>query len=201
VHDALDGEGLCAELNDLGAIEVASRAQGRREFLQRPDLGRRLADSARLPRGPFDVVFVLADGLSATALTAHASAVLRPAIAGLPSWRIAPIIVASEARVALGDEIAVATDASAVAVLIGERPGLAAADSLGIYVTWHPRIGTTDGERNCISNIHGGGLAYAEAAGRLVWLLENARAKGYTGIALKDEYRVPMLIREAPGGQ
>jgi ethanolamine ammonia-lyase small subunit len=193
IHDALDCEKLSAELAGLDPIVVASRVQDRREFLQRPDLGRRLRseDGARLPHGPFDVVFVLADGLSASALQAHAPHVLRHALSALQGWRVAPVVVANQARVALGDDIAAGMGAAAVAVLIGERPGLAAADSLGVYVTWHPEIGTTDGERNCISNIHGRGMSHDEAAGRLVWLLENARAKGHTGVALKDEYRTP----------
>jgi len=203
VHDALDSERLSVQLFDLAPIAVASRVQNRREFLQRPDLARKLhaADAARLPKGPFDIVFVLADGLSASALNSHAAPVLRQALAGLADWRVAPPVIACQARVALGDEIAACMGAAAVAVLIGERPGLAAADSLGIYVTWHPQAGTIDSERNCISNIHGRGLSHTEAAGRLVWLLENARAKGYTGVALKDEYRAPISIGEAAPGQ
>jgi len=197
VHDSLDFEKLSAELADLHPIVVASRVRDRREFLQRPDLGRRLRpeDGARLPPGPFDVAFVLADGLSASALQAHGPPVLRQTISALRGWRVAPVVVANQARVALGDDIASCMGAIAVAVLIGERPGLAAADSLGVYVTWRPRIGTTDGARNCISNIHGRGMSHEEAAARLVWLLENAKAKGYTGVALKDEYRVPEPAR------
>jgi len=196
VHDALDGEYLCGRLHDLSPIMVESRIRDRSEFLRRPDFGRQLSSEAasRLPSGSFDVAFVLADGLSARALQAHAEPLLRAALVQLISWRVAPVVVAQQARVALGDEIATRLGAQSVVVLIGERPGLAAADSLGVYATWRPRQGIADSERNCISNIHGRGMSHAEAAGRLVWLLENARARGYTGVALKDGYRAPSAI-------
>lgn len=193
VYDTVNEDELARQMPDIAPIVVESRARDRREFLQRPDLGRRLrdADAKRLPRGEFDIVFVLADGLSATALHAHSVPVLTVALAALEGWRIAPIVIAKQARVALGDEVALALNAAAVAVLIGERPGLAVADSLGVYVTWHPHVSTADSERNCISNIHAGGLTHTEAAGRLVWLLTNAKARGMSGVALKDEYRGP----------
>ncbi len=102
-------------------------------------------------------------------------------------WRIAPVAVAGQGRVAIGDEIGACLQAAIVVVLIGERPGLSSPDSLGIYVTWDPRPGRLDAQRNCISNVRPQGLSYAEAAHRLCLLLEEARRRQTSGIALKDE--------------
>jgi len=191
VHAAADFTGLAAALAPTGTIAVASRAPDRQTYLRRPDLGRRLdpADAHRLPPGPVDIAFVVADGLSARAIDTQAAAVLREAIARLPqSLTVAPIVLARQARVALGDDIGEALGARCVAVLIGERPGLSVADSLGIYLTYDPRRGRRDSERNCISNIHAnGGLSAAEAAGKLVWLMSEALRLQLTGIGLKDD--------------
>jgi ethanolamine ammonia-lyase small subunit len=132
---------------------------------------------------------VAADGLNAAGVQRHAAPVLAHAIPGLrrASWSVAPVVIAQQARVALGDEIAQAMGAAAVAVLIGERPGLSSLDSMGIYLTWAPRRGRTDAERNCISNVREGGLAHAEAAAKLLWLVQAAHGLGATGVALKDE--------------
>jgi ethanolamine ammonia-lyase small subunit len=111
-------------------------------------------------------------------------------------WTIAPVVIAREARVALGDDIAEALGAAAVAVLIGERPGLSALDSMGVYLTWAPKRGRSDAERNCISNIRPGGLGTAEAARKLLWLVAAARRLGVTGVTLKDEEPVAL---DAPG--
>jgi ethanolamine ammonia-lyase small subunit len=110
----------------------------------------------------------------------------------LPDWRIAPVILASQARVALGDDIGAALQASLAVMLIGERPGLSAPDSLGIYLTWKPLPGRRDHERNCISNIRPPqGLAYSEAAARAVWLMRAARRAQHSGVALKDDSSIP----------
>ena len=154
-------------------------------YLRRPDLGRRLDPACELPRGDYDVAFVLADGLSARAVEAHAVPLLQACLARLQGWRIAPIVLAEQARVALGDEIGSRLNAACAAVLIGERPGLSAADSLGVYVTWQPQPGRQDSERNCISNIHGGGLDYEIAARMLVWLLTESRRRRLSGVGLK----------------
>ncbi len=190
VWSALDVPALQAILP--GAIAVRSQARDRREYLLRPDLGRRLAP-ATLPAAPAALVFVVADGLCAAGVQAHAPAVVAAAQArlGMP---IAPVIIAEQARVALGDAIGQAMQAAAVAVLIGERPGLSAQDSLGLYLTWAPRIGCTDAQRNCISNIRPGGLSPIEAAAKLAWLLDGAARLGTTGVALKDD--MPASLRE-----
>jgi ethanolamine ammonia-lyase small subunit len=133
------------------------------------------------------MLFVVCDGLSATAVQRHAVPLLRHVVPHL-SGAIAPIVVAEQGRVALGDDIGEAMRAEAVAVLIGERPGLSAADSLGIYLTWQPRRGRTDAERNCISNIRPEGLAPEIASDKLLWLIDAMRRLKLTGIALKDEH-------------
>ena len=139
--------------------------------------------------GPLDVVFVVADGLSPRAAQAHATPVLAslaPRLFG-DGWRIGPVVVAEQGRVALGDEIGDCLRARLAAVLIGERPGLSSPESLGIYVTWSPAIGRTDAQRNCISNVRPDGLAYGLAAERLWFLLTEARRRHLTGVGLKGD--------------
>jgi ethanolamine ammonia-lyase small subunit len=197
VWSALDMPGLAAALAPLGLPmpHVRSAATDRRTYLLRPDLGRRLADDAALPSAPGTVAFVVADGLCATGVQRHAPAVLERLLPALP-LPAGPIIVAEQARVALGDEIGERIGAAAVVVLIGERPGLSATDSMGLYITWAPRRGRTDAERNCISNVRPGGLSYADAAAKAAWLLRAAVGLGATGVALKDE--MPAASLPAP---
>jgi ethanolamine ammonia-lyase small subunit len=202
VWSALDAAALEASVAALGAPvrRVASAAPDRRTYLLRPDLGRRLAegDAASLPQAamPGSVAIVLADGLCATGVQAHAPPLLAVLLPGLRAagWRVAPVVIATQARVALGDVVGEALQAAAVAVLIGERPGLSATDSLGCYLTWAPRRGRTDAERNCISNIRPAGLPPEAAARKLLWLLAAARRLGETGVALKDEEPAAPLI-------
>lgn len=195
VQRQLDGEALAARLRDAGteSLQVASAAGDRTTFLLRPDLGRRLAPASRTllaaagATAASDLVLVVADGLSAPAIERNAlpmlDAIRRQA---LPPWRIGPVVVATQARVAIGDEIGELLGGLLVAVLIGERPGLSSPDSLGIYLTWQPRRGRRDAERNCISNIRPEGLGYDEAAARLWWLCGEARQLQLTGVQLKD---------------
>jgi ethanolamine ammonia-lyase small subunit len=196
VHAPFDPEAMALAVQGLGfsTLQVHSAAPDRAIYLGRPDLGRRLDAASRgaLARGSgetFDLAFVVADGLCAAAAHTHATpliAAMKPAIARA-GWRVAPVAVASQARVALGDEAGQALGARAVAVLIGERPGLSSPDSLGVYLTFAPRIGRADAERNCISNIRADGLSYDEAAFKLTWLLGEAFRRGLTGVGLKDE--------------
>ena len=167
---------------------VESAAPDRESYLRNPDLGRRLAgQTPALPRNAADLAIVIADGLSAQAANTHAAPLVRALLARLASWRIGPIVLARQARVALGDAIGEAMGAKAVVVLIGERPGLSAADSLGAYLTWGPKAGRPDAERNCVSNIReAGGLPINEAADKIAWLLTEARRLGFTGVDLKD---------------
>jgi ethanolamine ammonia-lyase small subunit len=189
VHAALDVAALEAALSAAGlpSIAVQSAAVDRRTYLLRPDLGRRLreTDRMRLTATPGAVVLVVCDGLSATAVQCHAVPLLVPVARAI--GQTAPIVIAEQGRVALGDEIGALMQAEAVAVLIGERPGLSAADSLGVYLTWQPRIGRTDAERNCISNIRADGLPPAAAAAKLFWLIGAMRRLRLTGVDLKDE--------------
>jgi ethanolamine ammonia-lyase small subunit len=132
-------------------------------------------------------VFVVAAGLSALAVARHTVPMLEAARARLPGWSIGPVVVAEQARVALGDAAGELLGARAVALLVGERPGLSSPDSLGIYLTWAPRVGRTDAERNCISNIRPEGLPIPAAAAKLLWLIGAMRHLKLTGVALKDE--------------
>lgn len=190
VHTPFDVPAVQAQLDGLPTITVRSAARDRSMYLQRPDLGRRLDPecAALLVRGEYDVAFVVTDGLSARAVHDHAVAVLRATAEQLRGWSVAPIVLATQGRVALGDEIAERLGAALVVVLLGERPGLSAADSLGIYLTADPRVGRRDSERNCISNVRPPeGLGHAAAAGKLVHLMHEARRLGITGVGLKDD--------------
>jgi ethanolamine ammonia-lyase small subunit len=195
VWSELDSPALHASLAPLGMAmrEVASEAPDRRGFLLRPDLGRRLRgadrDALAAERRRGCLALVVADGLCASGVQQQAPAVLASLVPQLreAGWVLAPLVVARQARVALGDDIGEALEAAAMAVLIGERPGLSSLDSLGIYLTWAPRRGRTDAERNCISNIRAAGLSAQEAARKLLWLLAAASRLGATGVALKDD--------------
>jgi len=190
VHAALDVPALREALAPRACIEVGSRATSRPSYLLRPDWGRELGSGeAELDaaRGDYDLVFVIADGLSARAAMHHSVAMLDACTAYLKGWAIAPIVLATQARVGLGDAIAQRLGAPMVAVLIGERPGLSVADSLGVYLTWAPQPGQADSLRNCISNIHADGLGYERAATLLAWLAHQARQRRLTGTALKPD--------------
>ncbi|MEW2121327.1 ethanolamine ammonia-lyase subunit EutC [Streptomyces sp. NPDC005474] len=196
VHSPFAPELVAAALPGIPTVRVRSAAGDRLTYLQRPDLGRRLdaVDRAHLPGGDWDLVFVVADGLSSRAVHEHAAPVVRATTALLPrGWRVAPVILAEQARVALGDDVAHAMGAAMVVVLIGERPGMSAADSLGAYLTYGPRPGaTTDADRNCLSNIRPPlGLGYETAAAKLAGLMGRAAELGLTGVGLKDDLDSP----------
>ncbi|WAC91100.1 ethanolamine ammonia-lyase subunit EutC [Mycobacterium sp. Aquia_213] len=193
VHEPLDVDDLIKQLDDIDIdlpLRVHSQATSRSEYLRRPDLGRRPADLSHLPKAKADIGFVLADGLSPRALTDHATGMVDALVREFDGrYRIAPLVIATQARVALGDHIGEALGVTTVLVLIGERPGLSVADSLGIYLTHRPAPGVTDADRNCISNIHPpDGLDYPTAAAVAATLVAGARKLGRSGIALKDRY-------------
>lgn len=198
VHVPLDVDEFVAEVRQVGIGEptvVTSRATSRDEYLRRPDLGRTPADSTVVPDSGADIGFVLADGLSPTALSHHGVALLTELVAQLQDqYTLAPPVIATQARVGLGDHIGARLRVRTLLVVIGERPGLSVADSLGIYLTHLPRVGRTDADRNCISNIHPpDGLGYVEAARVAVGLVAGARELGRSGVDLKDTSRSPAL--------
>jgi ethanolamine ammonia-lyase small subunit len=196
VHESLDTAALKTQLAEHGwtSIEVSSAAPDRAHYLRRPDSGRRLSDASRerlmdmdSHEKGFDVVFVIADGLSAFAGTRHAIELLSLLRPRMKDWAIGPVVIATQARVALGDEIGALLRATLIVMLIGERPGLSSPDSLGIYFTYAPKPGRSDADRNCISNVRPEGLSYAAAAHKLHVLLSEARRIKLTGVGLKDE--------------
>lgn len=188
VHLPLAVRSLIAELK-RPLITLASAARDRDEYLRRPDLGRRLSEDSRGRlanlRGDYDAAFVIADGLSALAVHRHAVPLLQLLLRDL-DWRIAPVAIVEQGRVAIGDEIGELLGARMIVVLIGERPGLSSPDSLGAYLTWQPRPGRTDAERNCISNIRAEGLSYSAAAHKLRFLMNESRRLKLSGVRLKE---------------
>jgi len=204
VHTALDVTALANRLKDSpwcpssDPIHLQTRAKNRTQYLQRPDYGRRLDDksskSLRKHRNAtdnhYDLVIAIVDGLSALAIEANAVPFLDcliPALnIGSDPWQISPLCIVEQGRVAIGDVIGELLHARCVLVLIGERPGLSSPDSMGLYMTWNPRLGRTDAQRNCISNVRAAGLSYLEASRRALHLLNEARARQLSGIQLKD---------------
>jgi ethanolamine ammonia-lyase small subunit len=207
VHSRLEAATLASTLAGISGVEVLrlhSAAPDRATYLQRPDLGRRLDEASRallarrdLPNSQHSQLsaaaklsLIVADGLSALAVERHAALLLKELLSRLEGWLLTPLCVVEQGRVAIGDEIGLALDAQISVILIGERPGLSSPDSLGAYITWAPRPGRTDAERNCISNIRAEGLSYAQAAGQLVYYLTDARRRQLTGVALKEETHI-----------
>ena len=194
VHLPFDPDTLAASFEAAGfpTLRARSQAANRLQYLSRPDLGRRL-DPTSIPAltssetAPLNrLTVIVADGLSSLAPSTHALPLLLELRARLTRWTIDSVVLATQARVALGDEIGALRHAEAVVMLLGERPGLSSIDSLGLYLTYTPRPGRTDAERNCISNIRRGGLSYAESANKVHHLLAASRLAGGSGIAIKD---------------
>ncbi len=199
VHTRLDTAPLKAAIQGE-VIEVRSAADSREIYLRRPDLGRQLHldCEALLEPGDYDAVFVIADGLSATAVSLNAVPMLKAALTRLHDLKIAPVVIATQGRVAIGDDIGERLGAKLCVMLIGERPGLSVAESLGIYLTYNPKRGTRDSARNCISNIHGkGGLSYEVAADTLAWLMRESLRRKLTGVDLKEEALLAAPIAQA----
>lgn len=196
VHQPLDTAALGDAIRAAGfdTLDARSAAPDRDVYLRRPDLGRVLDDESARRLAAYacetecerELVFVAADGLSAFAAQRHAAPLLAALRAKLDGWNLGPVVIATQARVALGDRIGELLRAQIVVVMIGERPGLSSPDSLGLYVTYAPRAGRHDAERNCISNVRPEGLGYDAAAFKLLWLLNEARRLKLTGVGLKD---------------
>jgi ethanolamine ammonia-lyase small subunit len=197
VHLSFDADALASSLDQAGfqTLRARSQAASRPEYLRRPDLGRQLhpgckgflraAETAPAHR----LTIVVGDGLSSLAPARHALPLLielRAQLERVSAWSLDSIVIASEARVALADEVGELRGAEAVVMLLGERPGLSSPDSLGIYMTYAPRRGRSDAERNCLSNVRREGLSYAEAAYKLLYLLDQARNVGASGVVIKD---------------
>lgn len=196
VHAPFDTQAMADRFAERGyeTLLVKSAAVDRNVYLQRPDLGRRLSEESRLalnrrPKVEPDLVFVIADGLSSAAVHSHAAPLLAALRARIDEegWSVGPVVLASQARVALGDAVGESLGARMVVVLVGERPGLSSPDSLGAYLTLGPVVGCDDSQRNCVSNIRSGGLSYDGAAFKLLWLMREAFRRAATGVALKDE--------------
>lgn len=196
VHLALDIDALEKNIQQLGfkTLKVHSKATDRASYLLRPDWGRRLSEESLAELGltqnakPIDFLIIVADGLSSLAVSRQVLPLLAEIQQILPSdWHTGHVVIASQARVAIGDEIGQTLQARMVAMLIGERPGLSSPDSLGIYLTYNPKLGYSDADRNCISNVRPEGLSHIAAAKKLVWLAKEAMRLKVTGVALKDE--------------
>ena len=196
VHQPLQSTALISGLEATGnqVLELHSAARHRDEYLRRPDLGRQLSAESRTQllnhdKEPVDLAIVIGDGLSSTAIAHHALPLLQLWLPQLAQrgLSLAPIVIAHQARVALGDEVGELLQAKMVVMLIGERPGLSSPNSLGLYLTWQPRVGCLDALRNCISNVRPEGLDYPQAIHKLQWLLEQAFLRRLTGVGLKDE--------------
>jgi ethanolamine ammonia-lyase small subunit len=204
VHAPLDLDALEQALAPHPVLRLHSAARDRTTYLRRPDLGRRLDTASRerlrgsVKRPACDLVFVIADGLSARAVMRHAAPVLAACFQRLPEEVQAPIVAVEQARLAIGDEIGEILGAKLCLVLIGERPGLSVADSLGLYLTWAPRPGVQDSGRNCISNIHADGLSPAQAADQAAWLIREATRRSLTGVDLKAASPEDLLEDRSP---
>jgi len=192
VHLPLAVNSLVVELKRKGitSTPLTSAAGDRGEYLKRPDLGRRLSEASRerlaVLHAEYDAAFVIADGLSALAVHRHAVPLLELLLRDL-DWRVAPVAIVEQGRVAIGDEIGELFGARLIVVLIGERPGLSSPDSLGAYLTWQPRPGRTNAERNCVSNIRAEGLGYEAAAHKLLFLMNESRRLKLSGVRLKED--------------
>jgi ethanolamine ammonia-lyase small subunit len=195
VYSAMNTGELSGQLEQLGlkTITLKTRATDRAQYLQRPDLGRKLADeSLAILKDQItgaDISIIIADGLSALAIQQNAVNLLRLLLPMLFAAKrtLAPVCLVQQGRVAVGDDIGDSLKAKLSIILIGERPGLSASDSMGIYLTYQPKIGLTDDARNCISNIRPGGLSYHQAADKLVYLINEAFKRKLSGVNLKDD--------------
>ena len=210
VHLPFDHVALSEQLNAKSreTLLLHSAAADRDSYLQRPDKGRRLdeasaqslRDYAAAHPGGIDVAVIVADGLSSLAVHRHTVPFLErmEELASAEGWRLSPVILVEQGRVAIGDEIGELLGAKMSVVLIGERPGLSSPDSLGLYFTYAPKIGLNDAHRNCISNVRLEGLSYGMAAHRLLYLMREACKRQLSGVNLKDEAQLHSLENDEP---
>ena len=206
VHLSLDVDLLESQIQSMGfsTLKVHSRAPDRASYLLRPDWGRRLDEESILQleeaaEDSIDLLFVVADGLSSLAVQKHAVPMFNAIKELLPvSWKIGPLILAKQARVALADDIGERLRARMTILLIGERPGLSSPDSLGLYLTYKPKLPCSDADRNCISNVRPEGLSYEAAAKKLMWLAQESVRLKVSGVALKDESDVQQIAKDEP---
>ena len=206
MHLPLDVAALHSALAKPGrTVRLAhSACPDRAAYLQRPDLGRQLdaqsceALAAAAPPA-CELALVVADGLSALAIAQHGAPFIDALLDRLvPSgWSTPPVVIVQQGRVAIGDQVGAILNARCVVVLIGERPGLSSPDSMGLYLTFNPGPGLTDASRNCISNVRLAGLGFEAAAYKLHYLLDQARLRGLSGVALKDDTDAPALAEPA----
>nr|WP_321467362.1 ethanolamine ammonia-lyase subunit EutC [uncultured Desulfobulbus sp.] len=204
VHLPLDMGRLVEQLTDLGlsSLVLASAAADRATYLTRPDLGRRLDVTSQAlvqqhaTQGGCDLVLVVGDGLSSRAIAENAVPFIKgfqELCARFSDLRLGPVCLVNNCRVATGDEIGALLRAKMVAMLIGERPGLSSPNSMGIYLTYGPKVGTSDESRNCISNVRTGGLPVDEGGRKLAYLIEEAQRLKTTGVQLKDRMQADYL--------
>lgn len=209
VYQVLDTDSLQDKLNALGldSLVMQSQAKDKQEYLKRPDYGRLLSDESKQlfmqfkqnNNATYDVCIVVGDGLSALAIEENALALIQSLQSQLEheQWTLAPIVLATGSRVALGDEVAEIFNAKMLVMLIGERPGLSSPDSMGIYYTWQAKSGYLDSKRNCISNVRPAGLSIPIATQRLINLMRQSKKLGYSGVNLKDEHEVESIDSNA----
>lgn len=212
VHQPLDVAALAQQLKPLTdsckldpTLSLHSRAPDRATYLQRPDLGRRLDDAsaetlrqyAQSTHRAYDLSIAMVDGLSSRAVAENSLPFLSELFSVLKQdkeeWSIAPLSIVSQGRVAIGDEVGDLINARAVLVMVGERPGLSSPDSLGLYLTWAPRVGLNDARRNCISNVRSAGLVYPDAVRKLLYLLRESRRRQLSGVQLKERSEEPVI--------
>jgi len=210
VTTPLDWTPIEKGLQELGleTLRIKSASHDRSEYLRRPDLGRRLSADSRedlqhaseKASSKPDLVVLIGDGLSSMGVAANIVPMMSAFLGHVrqSGWTLGPLLLADDARVALGDEAGEILGAKAALVLIGERPGLSSPDSLGAYLTFGPRVGLKDADRNCISNIRQRGLSYDEAAFKAAWLLREAIRRGLSGVNLKDESQFLVEGRKGP---
>ncbi|OUY09164.1 ethanolamine ammonia-lyase subunit EutC [Acinetobacter populi] len=189
-----------AHLN-LDVFSVDSQATDKALYLKRPDFGRVLSEQSaemltKLGQDvSYDVAIVIGDGLSARAIEENAPKLVTELVNLFREkhWSVAPIVIATGSRVALGDQVAERLHAKMLVMLIGERPGLSSPDSLGIYYTWQAKTGCHDAMRNCISNVRPAGLPILVAAQRLLALMSQSLKLQFSGVHLKDQHEIAVV--------